>query len=299
MSISLEQMEAFVAAAEAGSFSAAARRLGRVQSAVSTQVANLEVDLGVKLFSRVGRYPKLTTAGERMLAEARVVLERREHFIGVAASLEEGVEARLVLALDELYPESKIGELMASFAAEFPAVELELLFPLMEDVSRMVLDGSADLGIMWRQEVLPPALGFHTIGWVPLQLVCARAHPLARQPIAWEELKRHRQLMLATRSDSQEKMRLRVAAEVWWVESHWVILELVKHGIGWAFVSDHVLAASSTRPHLVTPELQFDNSDWPVALELIWHKQRKPGRAASWLKDRIARERIGVRWDDK
>lgn len=293
MAISLEQLEAFVAAAETGSFSAAARRLGRVQSAVSTHVANLEVDLGVKLFSRAGRYPVLTAAGTRLLAEARVVLERREHFIGVAASLEEGVEDRLVLAVDELYPESRIGELMAAFAAAFPSVELEILFPLMEDVSRMVLDGSADLGIMWRQEVLPPALGFHTIGWVPLQLVCAPGHPLARQPVAWEELKRHRQIMLATRSDSQEKMRLRVAAEVWWVESPWVILELVKHGIGWAFVSDHVIAASSTRPDIVMPALAFDNSDWPVALELVWHKQRKAGPAASWLRDCFSRQPIG------
>jgi DNA-binding transcriptional LysR family regulator len=297
MAASFEQLEAFVATAEAGSFSAAARRLDRVQSAVSTHVANLEIDLGVKLFDRSGRYPKLTEAGERLLGEARVVLDRRDHFVGVARSLEEGVEARLILALDELYPEHMVGELMAEFAAVFPTVELEILFPLMEDVSRLVLDGGADLGIMWRQEVLPPALGFHTIGWVPLKLVCAKDHPLARAPVQWEELKRHRQLMVATRSDSQEKMRLRVAAEVWWVESHWVILELVKHGIGWAFVSDHVIAASSTRPFLVTPELTFDSADWPVALELIWHKQKRPGRAASWLRERIARQRIGLRWD--
>jgi hypothetical protein len=53
--------------------------------------------------------------------------------------------------------------------------------------------------------------------------------------VDFEELKRYRQLMVATRSDSEEKKRLR-AAEVWWVESQWVIVELVKRKLGWAFV---------------------------------------------------------------
>ncbi|MBC9176690.1 LysR family transcriptional regulator [Pseudoroseomonas ludipueritiae] len=293
MTVSLEQLEAFVAAAEAGSFSAAARRLRKAQSAVSTQVANLEADLGLELFSRAGRHPVLTPAGERLLLEARVVLDRRKHFIGVATSLEQRVENRLVVAIDELYPEHALGALFADFSRHFPFVELELLFPLMEDVSRMIRDGTADLGVMWRQKVLPAELGFQTIGWVPLKLVCGRSHPLAKERVEWEELKRHRQILIAARSDGPEKRRLRVAAEVWWVESHWVILEMVKHGIGWAFVSDHVIAASTTAPDLVTPDLQFDQGDWPVALELVWHKQRPCGPAAAWLRERFAATRIG------
>ncbi|WBV44847.1 LysR family transcriptional regulator [Pseudoroseomonas cervicalis] len=295
MTVSLDQLEAFVAAAETGSFSAAARRLRKAQSAVSTQVANLETDLGLALFSRAGRNPVLTPAGERLLLEARVVLERREHLVGVAASMEQRVESRLVVAIDELYPEHALGTLFAEFARAFPYVELELLFPLMEDVSRLVQEGSADLGVMWRQERLPTDLGFQTIGWVPLKFVCGRGHPLAKDRVEWEELKRHRQILVAARSDGAEKQRLRVAAEVWWVESHWVILEMVKHGIGWAFVSDHVIAASPAAPALVTPDLQFDNGDWPVALELVWHKQRPAGPALRWLRERFAAARIGGR----
>lgn len=63
MAVSLDQLQAFVAAAEAGSFSGAARALRKAQSAVSTQVANLEADLGLELFNRAGRNPVLTPAG--------------------------------------------------------------------------------------------------------------------------------------------------------------------------------------------------------------------------------------------
>lgn len=294
MSISLDQLQAFVAAAEHGSFSAAARALKKAQSAVSTQIANLETDLGLTLFSREGRNPVLTPAGERLLLEARVMLDRREHLIGVARSFEAHVEQRLVVAIDELYPESELGALFADFAQRFPHVELELLFPLMEDVTRLVLAGTADLGISWRQEILPTELGFQTIGWVPIRMVCGRDHPLAGQRVDWEDLKRHRQILVAARSNGPEKHRLRVAAEVWWIESHWVILEMVRNGIGWAFVSDHVIAASPARPDLVTPELQFDDFDLPVALEMVWHKQRPCGPAAQWLRERFAAARIGA-----
>lgn len=292
MTISMEQLEAFVMAAEQGSFSAAARALRKAQSAVSTQVSNLEADLGLMLFSRAGRNPSLTAAGERLLAEAKLILDRREHMIGIAASFEAHVENRLVVAIDELYPEHALGTLFAEFAQHFPHVELELLFPMMEDVSQMVLSGKADIGVMWRQEILPPELGFHTIGWVQLKLVCGREHPLAKGVIDWEELKRHRQIMVSARSESAEKHRVRVAAEVWWVESHWVILQILRQGIGWALIPEHIVAHSPVARELLIPALQFDEGSHPVALELIWHKQRPSGPAAEWLRGRFATTKI-------
>ncbi|SDO82893.1 DNA-binding transcriptional regulator, LysR family [Ralstonia sp. 25mfcol4.1] len=295
MSLSLDQLHAFAAAAETGSFSAAARQLGKAQSVISAAVANLEVDLDATLFDRSARYPVLTPAGERLLLEARVILERCEHFRGVAKSLGEGVESRLTLAVDELYPEETLGELLTEFSERFPSVELEILFPLMEDVSRLVLSQCADLGIMWRQEILPPELGFHALGWVAMPIICAPDHPLAAQPrVDFEELKRYRQLMVATRSDSEEKKRLRVAAEVWWVESQWVIVELVKRRLGWAFVPWHVAANSPAAAGLVSPQLTFQDQDWPVAMEIVWHKQRPLGKAATWLKERVSQQALPV-----
>lgn len=199
-------------------------------------------------------------------------------------SIAQGVERRLVVAVDELYPKGQFGTLIEEFSHHFPSVELELLFPLMEDVSRLVLEDRADLGIMWRQEILPSALNFHTLGWVSLILVCAPEHELAQQPVEWEELKRYRQLMVATRNHSEEKARLRVAADVWWVESQWAIVDLLQRNLGWAFVPKHVIASGLDSGYLVAPTLDFDDHDWPVALELVWHKHRSLGKAATWLK---------------
>jgi len=71
MRYSPEGLDAFVAAAALGSFSAAARQLRKSQSTVSAAIANLETDLGLVLFDRQSRKPQLTAEGQRVLLNAR------------------------------------------------------------------------------------------------------------------------------------------------------------------------------------------------------------------------------------
>src|SRR5450759_5992141 len=71
--VTLDQLRTFIAAVDEGSFSAAGRKLRRAQSVVSQTLANLEGQLGVKLFDRKGRLPVLTEQGRALLAHARAV----------------------------------------------------------------------------------------------------------------------------------------------------------------------------------------------------------------------------------
>ena len=86
---SFDQLQAFVAAADQGSFSAAGRSLAKAQSAVSTAVINLEIDLAVELFDRSTRSPKLTVAGRTLLRYARSVLRSHHELVAHAASVSE------------------------------------------------------------------------------------------------------------------------------------------------------------------------------------------------------------------
>lgn len=78
--MSLDQLRTFIAAAEEGSFSAAGRKLRRAQSVVSQTLANLEKQLGVKLFDRSGRYPRLTDHGQALLNDARAIADGMDSF---------------------------------------------------------------------------------------------------------------------------------------------------------------------------------------------------------------------------
>ncbi len=90
--VSLDQLRTFIAAVDEGSFSAAGRRLGRAQSAVSQTLAALEAQLGVMLFDRGGRLPVLTEPGRALLAEARVAAAGMDRLKARAKSLTAGLE---------------------------------------------------------------------------------------------------------------------------------------------------------------------------------------------------------------
>ena len=78
MSLTKDAIQVFLAVLDKGSFSAAARSIGRVPSAVSMTIANLEADLNLELFDRRGREPLPTTAARALEAKARFMLQQFE-----------------------------------------------------------------------------------------------------------------------------------------------------------------------------------------------------------------------------
>ena len=103
MNLSPESLQAFAQAVALGSFSAAARQLGKSQSTVSEAIARLEIDLGVTLFDRSGRQPRLTEAGQVLLGRVEQVLAASDRLQRVAVELAGGREARVTLALSDAY----------------------------------------------------------------------------------------------------------------------------------------------------------------------------------------------------
>ena len=89
--VTLDQLRTFVAAVDEGSFSAAGRKLRRAQSVVSQTLANLEAQLGVKLFDRSARYPQLTEEGRSLLIDARLVANTIDGFKARARAMREGL----------------------------------------------------------------------------------------------------------------------------------------------------------------------------------------------------------------
>ncbi|WP_147473197.1 LysR family transcriptional regulator, partial [Pseudomonas salomonii] len=98
-----EVLQAFVQAATQGSFSAAARNLGKSQSTVSAAVASLEIDLDVVLFDRTSRKPTLTPAGHVLLLRAEQVLEASSRLELAASQLSQGLEPKLTIAMSDTY----------------------------------------------------------------------------------------------------------------------------------------------------------------------------------------------------
>src|SRR6267154_835281 len=124
--ISLDQLRIFIAAADEGSFSAAGRWLRRAQSVVSQTLANLEGQLGLKLFDRSARCPVLTDHGRALRGDARAVAGGVDLFKARAKSLAGGLDPELSVVVDVTFPGAIFLPAVAAFQEKFPAILLRL-----------------------------------------------------------------------------------------------------------------------------------------------------------------------------
>ena len=156
--ITLDQLRTFIAAVDEGSFSAAGRKLRRAQSVVSQTLANLEAQLGVKLFDRSARYPRLTEEGRSLLADARSVAGNVDEFKARARAMREGLEPELSVAMDVMYPMEALTRAAVHSRKTYPHTPLRLYVEALGGVIKPVLDRNCSIGVIGSLPLVPDEL---------------------------------------------------------------------------------------------------------------------------------------------
>ena len=138
------QLRAFLAAAEEGSLSAAARALKLTQPTLGRQVAALEARLGVTLFERAGRGLILTAAGRELLPHARAMGEAAARVALVAAGQAQGIEGRLRITASDVFSAYLLPPVLARLRVLAPKLEVDVV--AANDI-RDILRREADIAI--------------------------------------------------------------------------------------------------------------------------------------------------------
>lgn len=180
--LTLDQMRIFVAAVDQGSFSAAARKLGRVQSAVSQSIAALESHLGVALFDRSGKTPRLTRAGEALIKDARRLLERADELKARAASIASDIEPELSLAVDPIFPHEPLIASLKALSLEFPRLPVTIFTENLGGSEQRLREGVAQFAIAPMRPDNAGDLAADFLGAFDVAPVVSHDHPLAREP---------------------------------------------------------------------------------------------------------------------
>src|SRR3546814_8611390 len=131
---------AFVAVCDQGSFSGAARKLGRAQSAISHAVKALESAFDVELFERNTRKAQLSAAGRSLLPDARAVISRVEEMKNRAGAIASAGVPQVSVAVDAYFPRARLADCLRTLHAEFPTVLINLRITPMQDGERLALD---------------------------------------------------------------------------------------------------------------------------------------------------------------
>ena len=172
----IEQLRMFVEAVEQGSFSASARKLGKVQSAVSQGINNLEIDLNIQLFDRSTRKPTLTREGRQLFKQVKAIVLQVEELNASVESIENGDEELIRLAVDDALMVPNLPKILLQFAESFPATESELISTASMDVVESLTSRQADIGIMFTDLDFSQDIHPCFIGHLPFKAICHPDH---------------------------------------------------------------------------------------------------------------------------
>jgi DNA-binding transcriptional LysR family regulator len=186
----IEQLQAFLAVVQTGSFQRAASKCGVTQSTISRQIQVLEEGLGMPLFHR-GSQNKLTVAGDRLLPKARRIFSEWEGALGEIAALKDGQQTELCVAAIHSVCAHYLPPVLQKFCQCYPNIQLRVT-SLGSDRSLKVLrDGLVDLAIVMDNPSLThqPETVIDKLYDEPIQVLMASNHPLAHYSIVpWHEL---------------------------------------------------------------------------------------------------------------
>ena len=193
----LEQLQAFLAIAQTGSFQQAARKCGVTQSTISRQIQALEADVGLELFHRTGQ-AKLTLAGDRLLPRARKICQEWQFATEELTDLREGKQPELCIAAIHSLCAYYLPPVLQKFSHDYPDVQLRVTSLGSDRALKVLKDGLVDLAIVMNNRFLTTAkeMVVEVLYDEPIEVLTAAKHPLAKyEAIPWSELIRYPQVV--------------------------------------------------------------------------------------------------------
>lgn len=282
----------FLAVLDHGSFSAAARALGRVPSAVSMSVGQLEAELDLLLFDRSGREPRPTAAALSLEPQARSLAAQRQQLQVHALALTQGLEDRLTIVIAPELLATPWAAALAELAAEYPLLEVEVLAAPQADALAMLHDGRAQLALVFERSGLDSREGFQEVTSDLHVAVVSPLHPMwlkARQgaPLRDAQLLSTRQIVVASRDRAVVDPRFVLARHRWRTDTPIAAMSLIVAGLGWGWLPRNYVQPQLESGQLV--ELKFENlsNKLQLCVDVVWSKARPLGLAARRFVEHI------------
>jgi len=286
--------------ARMGSFAAAARELGKVPSALTYSVRQLEEALDVLLFDRRSRQAQLTAAGQELLVEGRRLLQEMDAVANRVRRIATGWESELTVVIDDAIARRAIFDLMEAFhqlpagddgvqgaqgGHRGPPTRLKLRCEVLSGTWEALISGQADLAIGTSAQ--PPGGSVHveTLGNMEMIFCVAPHHPLAQveEPLAATTIAAHRIVAVADTARSLAPMTVGVmpGQDVLTMPSMAAKLEALMRGLGCGSLPTQMVRRHIDAGRLVHKATYQGRRISPM--NYAWRNTgQPPGRALAW-----------------
>jgi len=283
--LSTDALACFLAVVKHGSFSAAARQLGKVPSAISMMIGNLETDLDLTLFDRIGREPTLTAHAQALLPQVRLIIEQLDKLSEHAHALRNELETRFTLVVvPELLATAPWSEALSALSSKYPLLEVEVLSAPQSDALDMLRNGRARLALVYERLGIDGEEHFQEVAQETFVAVLSPTHPLLgngqSRPIRDEDLLHERQVVVAGRHSPEVDKRISISRIQWRTDSPVAALQMIENGLGWGWLPKEFAQSALASGRLVMiPSANFTNvlNLW---IDVVWSKTTPLGAAA-------------------
>jgi DNA-binding transcriptional LysR family regulator len=288
----LDQIRLLLAVVDEGSFSKAAKKLNRAQSAVTYGIGKLEAQIGLPLFDRTAYRPALTEAGRTLLLRARRIAEETIAFRDAARSLASGLEAELTIVLDSMFPMPSAVEVLRAFTTKFPTVPPRVYVQSLGAAAELVLDGTCMIGLLPLIFCDIAHLKHVPLLTIELIPVVAPHHPLAEfdGPIETHVMHEHVQLVLTDRSAQTAGRDYGVlSSRTWRMADLGAKQSMLLAGLGWGNMPAHLVAndIAQGRLKIIRPR-EFDARTAQLVMCGAYLADHRLGPAGQWMIDHMA-----------
>lgn len=232
MNIKLEQFRVFVAVAESGSITEAARQIGRSAAAVSMTLSRVEHQVGAPLFDGE-RKSKLTPLGRHTLQQARRAVDEHDNSLRAIARFASGEEGMSRIAVVPSVASRLLPAAVGELTRGNPGVQIHIRDLDSGAIHQALLAGTVDFGVAGA----PGSAGLRAEFLLtdPFRLVCRRDHRLARlaRPLESSDLDSEALIVngLCHAIDDDGWQAL-IAAATLYIHNTWSILSFVEDGVG-------------------------------------------------------------------
>ena len=288
------QLETFLKLVETKNFTATANMLGYAQSTVTTQIKQLEEELGCLLFERLGKKLVVTSEGEKLIVYAQQMLKlQREILLEVStANIPSGI---IKLGVSESFCYNRLPEILMEYKKEYPRMDIQLQFIEHDTFPALLKNGALDLVYTLNPIMENPELKMIHKEKEALAFFARPDHPIAKKKKVKEKDLEGIPLLLTSHSCSfrhmllQDFMDHQVTPKIELETSSKEILkQFAINGLGIAFMPSMV-ATEEVRSG-VLKKIDWAGDDFPIYSQIFIHKDKHLNKAMSELIKLIVEE---------
>jgi len=290
MNFTSENIELFVKVLDTGSFSAAARALNRVPSAVSMGIANIEAELGLQLFERTPRKVIPTASALALAPQARIISEQLKQLSKHAYELSLGLESTLKIGVVSDVNNQKLLQSIDKLASKYPLLNIEIITAPQDDILHLLYSEQITICLAGSGQHIKMQEHLQLVSMEVVVATISANHALMNQavhPIYIEDLVNVRQIVVASSALDIADLRSVIAASYWRTNDLQTAIDMVEIGLGWGNFPYSLVKSHIDAGRLIQIDFKNTYNQLSVPIYLIWLKDKVLPKASRELIELI------------